>query len=449
MQITAKEKTGLTHHFHVVVPASAVEAEMEVELQSLSGKVKMPGFRPGKVPMDLMKKKYGRDVLGDVVQNSINKATKEVIDQNKLRPAMQPDIKIVSFDEGTDLAFDIAIDVMPEVPAVDYASMTVDELTFEVPEAEVNESLERLAKSRRHPHKKDGAAALGDVVKIDFLGKREGVPFAGGEGKGFQLELGSNQFIPGFEEQLVGLSAGDSKTIEVKFPDQYHSAELAGQPASFDVTVHEVAYLHTPEVNDKLAEGLGFENLQALKNAVSGQLGSEFQRAARAKAKKQLFDLLDKKVKLELPEKMQKAEFDSIWKQVEEAKKAGDPELKDKSEAELKKEYEAIAARRVKLGILLSEIGRTNNLQITREELSAAVMEQARMYPGQEDKVFEFYRKNPQGLDELRGPILEEKAVDWVLGQVKRKQVPTTIEALMGEDEQAENETKAKKAKKA
>lgn len=448
MQITAKEKTGLTHHFHVVVPAKDVEAEMEVELQSLSAKVKMPGFRPGKVPMDMMKKKYGRDVLGDVLQSSINKATKEVIDQNKLRPAMQPDIKIVSFEEGQDLSFDISVDVLPELPAVDYSKLTVDEYTFEVPESETNESLERLAKSRRHPHKKDGAAENGDVVKIDFLGKRDGVPFKGGEGKGFQLELGSNQFIPGFEEQLIGLKAGDTKTIEVKFPEQYHSADLAGQPATFDVTVHEVSYLHTPDVSDKMAEGLGFENLEALKKAINSQLSAEFERAARTKAKKQLFDLLDKEVKLELPEKMQKAEFESIWKQVEEAKKAGDPELKDKSEAELKKEYEAIATRRVKLGILLSEVGRANNLQITREELSAAVMEQARMYPGQEEKVFEFYRKNPQGIDELRGPILEEKAVDYLLGQVKRKQVPTTIEALMGEEEEGEAAPAKKSAKK-
>ncbi|PZP85194.1 MAG: trigger factor, partial [Azospirillum brasilense] len=447
-QITAKEKTGLTHNFHVIVPAKDVEAEMEVELQSLSAKVKMPGFRPGKVPMDMMKKKYGRDVLGDVLQSSINKATKEVIDQNKLRPAMQPDIKIVSFEEGQDLSFDISVDVLPELPAVDYSKLTVDEYTFEVPESETNESLERLAKSRRHPHKKDGAADNGDVVKIDFLGKRDGVPFAGGEGKGFQLELGSNQFIPGFEEQLIGLKAGDTKTIEVKFPEQYHSADLAGQPATFDVTVHEVSYLHTPDVSDKMAEGLGFENLEALKKAINSQLGAEFERAARTKSKKQLFDLLDKEVKLELPEKMQKAEFESIWKQVEEAKKAGDPELKDKSEAELKKEYEAIATRRVKLGILLSEVGRANNLQITREELSAAVMEQARMYPGQEEKVFEFYRKNPQGIDELRGPILEEKAVDYLLGQVKRKQVPTTIEALMGEEEEGEAAPAKKSAKK-
>lgn len=446
MQITAKESKGLNHSFHIVIPAADVESQMEVELQSLGTKVKMPGFRPGKVPMPVLKQKYGKDVMGDVVQNAINKATGDVIKEKKLRPSMQPDIKITSFEEGGDLAFDLEIEVMPELPKVDFSKITVDELTFEVPQSEITESLERLAKSRQHPHKKDGAAEKGDVVKIDFLGKRDGVPFAGGEGKGFQLELGSNQFIPGFEDQLIGLKAGDKKTIEVKFPEQYHSADLAGQPATFDVTVHEVAYLHVPDVDDKLAQGLGFENLEALKKAVEGQISAEFQRAARSKAKKQLFDVLDKEVKLELPEKMKKAEFDAIWQQVQEAKKGGDPELKDKSDADLKKEYEAIAERRVKLGILLSEIGRSNNLQISREELSAAVMEQARMYPGQEEKVFEFYRKNPQSIDELRGPILEEKAVDHILAQVKRNPKPTTIEALMSDDE--EEGASKKKAKK-
>jgi trigger factor len=437
MQITAKESSGLTHSFAVVVPAADIEAQMETELQSIQGKVKIPGFRPGKVPMNVMKQKYGRDVMGDVLQNSINNATRKLIEDKKLRPAMQPDIKITSFEEGKDLAFDIEMEVMPELPTTDYSKLSVDELTFDVPDSEIEESLQRLAKSRQHPHKKEGNAENGDVVKIDFLGKRDGVPFAGGEGKGFQLELGSGQFIPGFEEQLIGLGAGDSKTIAVTFPEQYHSAELAGQPVTFDVTVHEVAYLHVPEITDKLAEGLGFQNLEALKKAIHGQISAEFQRAARGKAKKQLFDLLDKQLKLELPQKMLKAEFDSIWQQVEQAKKSGDEELKNKSEDELKKEYEAIAARRVKLGILLSEIGRTNNLSISREELSAAVMEQARNYPGQEDKVFEFYRKNPQQVDELKGPILEEKAVDWLLGQVNRTPKPTTIDALMKEEEAA------------
>ncbi len=438
MQITEKEHQGLTYSFAVTVPASAIAQESEVELKRVGEKVKMPGFRPGKVPMNVLKQKYGKDVMGDVLQNSINNAVRQVVEEKKLRPALQPDVKITEFEEGGDLSFDMTLEVFPEVPALDYDSITIDELTVDVPDSEVEQSLERLARSRRHPHTKDGAAEQGDVVKIDFVGKRDGVAFPGGTGEGFQLELGSGQFIPGFEEQLVGAKAGDKVDVNVTFPTEYHSKDLAGAAATFDVTVHEVSYMHTPDVSDKMAEGFGFENLDKLKDAIREQLSEEFKRAARNKAKKQLFDVLDEKLTYPVPQGMLKLERESILKQVEEAKKAGDPELKDKSDDEIAKEYEKIAERRVKLGILLSDIGRSNNLQITREEISSAVMSQARNYPGQEEKVFEFYQKNPQQLDELRGPILEEKAVDFILSKVKRNPKPVSVEALMGEEEAAE-----------
>ena len=447
MQITAKEKSGLSHSFHVVVSAAQVEEQRETELQSLASKVKMPGFRPGKVPMAVLKQKYGKDVMGDVLQSTVDKATREVLEQNKLRPALQPDIKIVKFEDGSDLSFDITVEVMPEVPAIDFSKITVDEYTYELPENEVKEGLERLAKTRQHTHTHDGAAEMGHVTKIDFLGKKDGVPFKGGEGKGFQLELGSNQFIPGFEEQLVGMKAGDEKTINVTFPKEYHSADLAGAACTFDVKVHEVLRLHAPDINDDLAKQLGFTDLENLKGAVRQQIDFEYKAAARAKAKKQLFDALDEVATFEIPAGMLKMESESILKQVADAKKAGDPELKDKSDDELKAEYEAISERRVRLGILLSDVARSNNLAVTREELSAAVMNQARNYPGQEDKVFEFYRKNPQHIDELRGPILEEKSVDFILGKVTRKAKAVTIEELMKDDEEAVKPAK-KKAKK-
>ena len=447
MQITAKEQSGLSHSFHVVVPAKDVETQLDTELQSLGKKVKMPGFRPGKVPMSVLRQKYSKDVMGDVIQNTVEKATRDVMAEKKIRPALQPDVKITSFEEGKDLAFDITIEVMPTVPEIDFSKITVDELTYELPENEVEEGLTRLAKTRQHTHGHDGAAEMGHVVKIDFLGKKDGVPFAGGEGKGFQLELGSNQFIPGFEEQLVGLKAGDEKTISVTFPKEYHSKDLAGAESTFDVKVHEVLRLHAPDMDEKLAEQLGFKDLENLKQAVRQQIDFEYKGAARAKAKKQLFDALDEVANFEIPQGMLKLENESIMKQVEEAKKAGDPELKDKSDAELKEEYEAISERRVRLGILLSAVAQTNNLTITREELSAAVMSQARNYPGQEDKIFEFYRKNPQSVDELRGPILEEKAVDFILGKVTRTQKPVTTEELMKDDEEVAKPAKKKATK--
>jgi trigger factor len=448
MQVTQKESQGLVRAYSVTVPAAEIEQQMEVELQSLGQKVKMPGFRPGHVPMSVLKQRYAKDVMGDVLQSTINKATREAVEKEKIRPAVQPDIKITSFEEGGDLSFDLTIEALPDVPAINYDKLSVDELTYEIPQSEVEEGLARLARSRQHPHTKEGAAEKGDVVTIDFLGKRDGEPFQGGEGKGFHLELGSNQFIPGFEEQLIGLKAGDQKTIEVTFPEQYHSADLAGQKATFDVTVHEVAYLHVPDVDDKLATSLGFTDLENLKGAVRQQIGFEYERMARAKAKKQLFDQLDEEIDFPIPERMVSMEADSIWAQVEEAKKAGDPSLKDRDEAELKQEYADISRRRVKLGILLAEIGRQNNIQVGREELSAAVMSQARNYPGEEDKVFEFYRKNPQQVDELRGPILEEKAVDFILAKTKRTKKPVTIEELMKEDEEASSGAKTKKKAK-
>lgn len=450
MQITAKQANGLEHSFTITVPAKDVEAQVETELQTIGKSVKMQGFRPGKVPMNVLKTRYGKEVMGEVLDSLVNKGAREVIEKNKFRPSMQPDIKIVSFEEGQDLVFDMTVEVMPEVPEVKFEDISVDEYTYELPQDEVEASLNRLLKSRAHTHKADGAAEKGHVVKIDFVGKMDGTPFDGGTGNGFMLELGSGQFIPGFEDQLVGAKPGDQRTVSVKFPDTYHAPNLAGQPAEFDVTVHEVHHMHNPDLDDKFAESLGFKDLENLKGAVSQQIDFQYKGAARTKAKKQLFDALDAKVKLTVPPKMLEAETQTIIDQVMEAKKAGDPELKDKSEDEIKAEYAKIAERRVRLGILLSELARKNNLQVTREELSAAVMSQARNYPGQEDKVFDFYRKNPGQVDELKGPILEEKAVDFILGKVKRVSKNVTIEELMRDDEDEATDAKAsKKSKKA
>jgi trigger factor len=453
MQITNKEQNGLSYSFAVTVAAADIDRQVEQELASLGKKVKIPGFRPGKIPLSVLRQRYMKDVMGDVLQNAINKASREVLEQNKLRPAMQPDIKITDFEEGKDLQFAMSLDVMPELPKIAYDKIEVPEFTYDVPAEELEQGLKRLAQSRTHLHTKDGAAELGDVVKIDFLGKREGKPFSGGAAKGFSLDLGSGQFIPGFEEQLVGVKAGDERVVEVTFPKEYHSADLAGQPATFDITVHEVSYKHTPDADDKLAENLGFKNLQELSEAVSKQIDADYARAARNRSKKFLFDAMDENIKFDVPKRMLDLEFESVWKQVDEAKKAGDASLKDKSDADLKAEYQKISERRVRLGILLSEIGRENGIQITREELSSAVMQQARMYPGQEEKIFEFYRKNPNQIDELRGPILEEKAVDFLLGKVKRTPKKISVEELLREDEDdatgsAEAEKPKKKASK-
>lgn len=448
MKITPKTQKGLSYEYHVVVAADEIEKQMEEELAALGKRVKVPGFRAGKIPMSVLRQKYGKEVMSDVMSASVNKATRQVLDDGKVRPAMQPDVKVASYSEGGDLELDISFEKMPDVPDIKYDSLTVEQLVCDVADEEIEEGLSRLAQSRKHTHKAaDGTkAALGDVVKIDFLGKREGVPFDGGAAEGFMLELGSGQFIPGFEEQLVGSKVGDDVLVKVSFPESYHSQDLAGQAVTFDVKVHEVLNMHVPDISDALAGSLGFDDLAALRDAVRQQIGADFERASRSKAKKALFDTLDEAVKFDVPEKMLQLEFDSIWEQLQEAIKNNDPSVAGKSEADLKKEYNKIAERRVRLGILLSEVGRLNNIRVTNEELSRAVSDQARMFPGQERKVYEFYKKNPQHVDELRGPILEEKAVDYILSKVKRAERKVSVDDLFRPDDAPESEGQEKKA---
>lgn len=449
MNITQLANEGLNRKYALVIPAADIDSQIEEELASLGHKVKVPGFRPGKIPMSVLRQRYVKDVMGEVVHNSVNKATRELVEKEKVRPAMQPDVKITKFEEGGDLELEVEMEVLPEVKAVDFEKITIDTQVADVDEKDVQEGLKRLAAASKHPHRAgEGAVAkMGDMVKIDFLGKRDGVAFSGGEAKGFQMELGAGQLIPGFEEQIVGMKEGDERVITVKFPEAYHSKDLAGQDATFDITLHELHEVHTPEIDEHLAEVVGFESLEKLTAAVRERIADEYAQMSRSKAKKVLFDALDEKLSIEVPSKMLKMEFDSIWAQVEQARKQGDESLKDKSDEELKKEYESIAKRRVKLGILLSEVGRENGLGITKEELSAAVMQQARQYPGQEDKIFEFYRKNPQQVDELRGPILEEKAVDFILAKVKKNETKVSADDLMNTEDESDEKPKAKKKK--
>jgi trigger factor len=452
MQITEKKHEGLHYEFAVTVPAADIAKTVDEELITLGKKVKISGFRPGKVPLEVLRKRYQKDVMGEVLQNTVNKATRDLLTERKLRPSMQPDISITSFEEGADLSFDMTLEVMPDMPDIHYEKITVSEYTYEIPQEEIDEGLQRVAQSRTHLHDKDGKAEKGDVTTIDFIGRIDGEAFEGGTANDVPLEIGGGQFIPGFEEQLIGAQAGDKVNVEVSFPENYHSKELAGKPAIFETTVKKVSEKHTPEPSDKLAKELGFDDLDGLREAVKSQIDADYASAARNKAKKDLFDALDEAVSFEIPKKMAEAEFDNVWKQVEEAKKQGDPEMEGKSDEQLKKEYTRISDRRVRLGILLAEVGRENNIQITNEELSAVVMQQARQYPGQEDKIFEYYRGNPQQLEQLRGPILEEKAVDFLLGKVSRTEVKVDAKDLFRDDEapaKAEKKPAAKKASKA
>lgn len=439
MQITARKTEGLTHGYDVVVPAAELEKAVAAELERVGKSAKIAGFRPGKVPAKVIKQRYGSEVEADVVKRLITDGVTKTITDNKLRPALQPKLDKQEHESGKDLAYGFTVEVLPDVPDVDLKKITINKPTFEITDADVEGGLKKLADRSKEPKTKGkGAkAGKGDVVKMDFTGYVKGEKFPGGEAKDFIIEIGSGNLIAGFEDQLIGLKAGDEKKVEVTFPDNYFSKDLAGTPATFDVLVIDVCELATPAIDDAFAKTKGYETLDALKEKLKEVMKREFDGIARAVQKRELFDVLEKHCTYPIPQGMVDIEFGAIWQRVEEAKAQGDKELAKKSDEQLKEEYTKIAKRRVSLGIYLAELGRKQNLQVTREELARAMFQHAGNFPGQEQRVVEFYRKHPEALDELRGPILEDKAVDYVFSQVTLKDKPTTIEQLEKEDEEA------------
>lgn len=449
MQVTELESKGLKKNFKIVVGADAINTQTESELKAAGQNLKIPGFRPGYVPMKVLQQRYGKSVQADVINKLINRSVGDVVSQRKLRPALTPQINIEDYKEGGELAFSMAVEVFPELPEFSFDGVTLARKTFEVEEKDIDEALERIA--ARTPQfsalAKDAKAALGNVVKIDFKGSIDGELFAGGTASNFELELGSKQFIEGFEEQLVGAKAGDVRTVKVKFPDQYPGAQVAGKNAEFEVTVHEVLEAKPAVIDDAFAKARNFADVRALREAVRVQIIKEYDQAVRSQLKKQLFDVLEEKYNFELPESMVDMEFSTIWERVKQSREEGDEALAGKNEDELRDEYRQIAQRRVKLGILLAEVGTRNKIQISRDEISRAVMQQASQFPGQEKQIFEFYQKNPDRLEDLRGPILEEKAVDFILSKVKFNDTKTALDALVDAEED-EAEPKKKPAAK-
>lgn len=447
MQVTELKKEKLVREYQVTVPATTINKKIEEQLQSVGKRVKIPGFRPGHVPTKILKQRYGKSIMGEVLESAVKNASNDVLKEKAERPAMQPHIEITDYNEGKDLQFKMAYEVLPELPAVDAKKMKLEKLVYDVPKKDIDEGIERIASQHKSyaPRAKSEAAKNGDAVKIDFEGFIDGEAFAGGAAKGHTLELGSGQFIPGFEEQLVGGKAGDNVTVKVAFPKEYHSADLAGKKAEFKVAVHEVLEPKPAKIDDDFAKNLGLESLAKLKEAVEKQLRKDYDQIARTRLKKQLFDYMDEQYAFEAPAGMVKMEFDSIWERLQEAKKQGDESL-NRPEKELRDEYGAIAERRVRLGLLLAEIGRRHNLKVNQDELSRAVMDQARMFPGQEAKIFEFYQQNPQHLEELKGPILEEKAVDYIIEQAQVSEKKVSIEELLAEEEEEVGGSSSKKS---
>lgn len=447
MNVTETKSEGLSREFRVSVPAGDLAAKLSAKIEELRPRVQLKGFRPGKVPTAHIRKMYGKSIMSDIVNDLVQETSQKTLDDRSLRTASRPNIQLDADAEKViageaDLEYNMQVEVMPEFEPAAVEDIAIERLVAEPTEQEMTDSLTRIAESNKaYDAREEGAAAeKGDAVVIDFLGRIDGEAFDGGSAEGHTLVLGDGRFIEGFEDQLIGVKAGDTKDVNVTFPEAYPAATLAGKPAVFEVKVHEVKAPRTPEINEEFATNLGFPSLDALNDAVKNQLSSELNAASRQHTKRLLLDALDERHSFDLPPLMVKAEFDQIWAQLEQERKAErlSDEDKNKSDDELRAEYGKIAERRVRLGLVLAEIGRRADVQITNEELVGALRQEASRYPGQERQVIEFYQQNQGALAQLRAPIYEEKVVDFILGKAKVTDKTVSREELMkevGEDE--------------
>ncbi len=448
MQITETRNEGLSRAFKVVVPASQIEPKIASELEELGKSTKIPGFRPGKIPMTVLRQRFLGNVLPRVIEHALRDSSTRLMNERGLRAAGQPKFEDINRSEAGDLEYNVLIDLFPEFEMVDFSTVELERVKVDVPDADVEEELQRIASRQRRsePLASPRPSQKDDVVVIDFAGKIGGEPFDGGSATDHHLALGSGSFIPGFEDQLIGKNVGEEVLVGVKFPEDYPNKEYAGKPATFEVTIKDIRALEPAEVNEEFAKFMGQESLEMLRAAVKDHLGREYQQLARARLKRQLLDVLADKHRFPLPQGLVDSEFDAIWQQIESDRAAGrlDPEDKDKSEEALRKEYRDIAERRVKLGLVLSEVGRKHNIEVSQEDLSRAVLAEARQYPGREKQVMEYYQRRPQALAQFHAPIYEDKVVDHIVEMAKvreRTVTPNELADEMSESQKHEGST--------
>ncbi len=461
MQITQTKQEDLKREFTVTLSAEEIDAKINERLEELGKTVKMPGFRPGKIPLNLLKSKYGKSVMGEVLESAVNDSTLKAINENSLRPAMRPKIEVKTFDEAKGLEYTMAIELLPEIKLMDLSTIKLEKLTATPEKKEVTDALERIAKANKASEKveENRPAKTGDIVIIDFDGTVNGAPFPGMKGNDFSLELGSKSFIDTFEDQLVGAKVGDHKTVNVTFPADYGHKELQGVKAKFEVDVKELRQPTVPVIDEEFAKKLGFEDLSKIEEVIEKQIQNDYDQVARMNLKRALLDTLDEAHDFAVPAGMVEAEFQGIWQQVkgqhehnhDEPGHVHGPDCNHEAEGtdEEKAEYQGIAERRVKLGLVLAEIGRINKVEVTNQELQQAVINEARRYPGKEKQVFEYYQQNPQALEAVKAPIYEDKVVDFILERstIQSRQVP--IEELTKASEQEPPKSaKSSKAKK-
>nr|WP_321456880.1 trigger factor [uncultured Cohaesibacter sp.] len=449
MQVTETLSEGLKRELKVVVPASDLEAKLVAKIDEIKGQIRINGFRPGKVPASHVRKLHGKALMGEIIQELINDTTRTSLEERSEKSAMQPQYKLTEdeaeaaqiMDGKADLEFSIIYEVLPTIEVADVSGVEIERPVVEVEDSEVEERLNQIADSSRPFETKEGKAENGDRVVMSYLGKIDGEAFEGGADENGQLVLGSGQFIPGFEDQLIGVSAGDETVVKVTFPEEYGAEHLAGKDAEFEVKVKEVQAPGELVLDDEFATKLGIESLDKLKALIKDQIVSQYGQMTRQRVKRQLLDKMDELHKFEVPPTLLDQEFENIWRQVtaemNEASKTFEDE--DTTEEKAKEEYKTIAERRVRLGLVLSEIGEKNEISVTDEEVQRGIMQRAQQFPGQERQVFEYYTKTPEALASIRAPIFEEKVVDYLLELVKVEDKTVTkeeLEKLVTEDEE-------------
>src|SRR5438874_10729734 len=519
MQVTETSAEGLKREFKITVPATEVEDQISRRLGEIGQSIRIPGFRPGKVPLPLLRKRYGPAVRHEVLESTVQGSSAEAMREQNLRPALPPRVEIVSATEGADLEYKMSVEVLPDMPEPDFADLRIERLIADVPEEDIDRAVERIAEAQRKSEPVERPAENGDVIAVDFVGKLGDVEFPGGKGENVSIELGAGRFIPGFEDQLTGAKAGEERTIKVTFPADYGAPDLAGKDATFDVKVKEVRQRLPAAVDDSLAVAVGLENLAELRQEVRQRMQSDYDSVARQRVKRALLDKLAERYDFPVPPGMVEMEFNTIWQQHESEKEArqqmaareagggategpvdaaaliapeetalegssdrspatpeaekpqvhehepalhhatphpgsaeepidaaavvapeetalegasdSEPAASEEDEEKLKEEYRHIAERRVRLGLLLAEAGRANNITVTQEELNQALAQEARRHPGYERQVIDFYRKSPEAINNLRAPIFEEKVVDYILELAKPAERKVSPQELM------------------
>ena len=423
MQVTETLSEGLKRGFAVTVPAADIEQKRTAKLNEIGKQVRLPGFRPGKVPANIVRQRYGTAVMAEVLEQSVNDATRQVLDDRGLRAAAQPKVDVTQVEDTKDLQFTVEVELLPEIPMPEFGTIELTRYRTEPADEAVQEALKEVAarQEARELVTEDRGAQTGDTLTVDFVGKVDGTAFAGGTGSDMPVKLGGAGFIPGFSEGMEGMKPGESRTIEVTFPEEYHAKELAGKPATFELVAKTLEQPKPATMDDAMAVAIGFGSFDELHGVMVSQLQRQYDQLSRMRLKRDLLDSLSKAATFEVPPSMVEAEFTQIWQRVETDLKAGraDEEDKDKDEATLRADYRTIAERRVRLGLLLSEIGRANGIQVQPDEMTRAMRAEAGRYPGQETQVMEFFRKNPQAADNLRGPIYEDKVIDFILELAK------------------------------